>query len=169
MNFSVGPTVQNLTIFRGKNRKFWLGLKWLRMTQGAQKSPRNGPPMKIQLLLTFDQPTRQILTKLTKTKWNFDYGSNDSEWPRELKNHLGFDLRWKFNFCSLLPKPLEILKKWTWKPSGMQRRAKIDLKIGIRKSGRPKCKFRNRNLRPLEELWFWKLDFETEFELELDS
>ena len=45
-----------------------------------------------------------------KMEWNFDLVSNDSEWPRELRNHLGMDLRWKFNFCSLLTSPRD--KSW---------------------------------------------------------
>ena len=49
MNFSVGPTVQNLTIFRGKNRTFRLGPKWLGMTQGVQKSLWLWAGLKIQL------------------------------------------------------------------------------------------------------------------------
>ena len=40
--------------------KFWLWLKRLRMTQGVQKSPRNWPPMKIQLLLTFAEATKNL-------------------------------------------------------------------------------------------------------------
>ena len=40
--------------------KFWLWPKRLRMTQGVQKSPRNWPPMKIQLLLTFAEATKNL-------------------------------------------------------------------------------------------------------------
>ena len=60
MNFSVGPTVQNLTIFRGKNRKFWLGPKWLGMTQGVQKSLWFWAGMKIQLFPIFGQATKNL-------------------------------------------------------------------------------------------------------------
>ena len=40
--------------------KFWLWLKRLRMTQGAQKSPRNWPRMKIQLFTTFAKASKNL-------------------------------------------------------------------------------------------------------------
>ena len=58
--------------------KFRLWLKRLRMTQGAQKSPRNRPPMKIQLLLTFDQHTKN----LEKMKMNAPRNPSEPRiWP----------------------------------------------------------------------------------------
>ena len=98
--------------------------------------------------------------KWTKTKWNFDYGSNDSVLSPEFKNHLGFEIRWKFNFCPLLAKPRKLLKKWKWKHSGIQLRAEIHLKIEILKSWRSKMTLKS-------DLWFWILNFELDFELEI--
>ena len=95
--------------------------------------------------------------KWTKTKWNFDYGSNDSVLSPEFKNHLGFEIRWKFNFGSLLAKPRKILKKWKLKPPGIQQRPEIHLKIKILKSWRSKWKFRNWND---PEIWLVILNFE---------
>ena len=123
MNFRVGPPVQNLTKIDENMRK---RNEILTTVQTTQNDPGSS---KITSELTSDEnstfhhfcPAHETnLEKMTKTKWNFDYGPNDSEWPREFKNHLGFDLRWKFNFFPFLPRPRKILKKWKLKPSGIQ-------------------------------------------------
>ena len=114
----------------------------------VQKSPRDTIFNSRQLLVneflgrTTGSKSDGNGRKYAETKWSFDYGSNDSEWPREFRNHFSFELRWKFNFCTLLTRDRKILKIWKWKHSGIQLRPEIHLKIEILKSWRSKWKFR---------------------------
>ena len=94
----------------------------------VQKSSRNTIFNSRQLLVneflgrTTGSKSDKNWRKYAKTKWNFDYGPNDSEWPREFKNHLAFELRWKFNFSPLLPSTRDKSRKddqnemkfWLW-------------------------------------------------------
>jgi len=146
MNLVVQPSVPNLTEMDENPRK---RNEILTLAQTTQNDPGSS---KITSELTYGEnstfahfwPAHETnLEKMAKTKWNFDFGSNDSEWPREFKNHLGIDLRWKFNFCSLLPRPRKILKIWILKHPGIQLSSESD------------------------DLWS-ELDFEFEFEYELE-